>query len=266
MLSYRATLDVPSATARTVARWLSAHRRAHDVRPHQRAATCWVQAVMLLRWLIEATAVAALARDARISPATAYRYLHEALDVVASQAPDLIEVITQLREQGEPFVCLDGTLIRTDRVAARNPSTGHHLWYSGKHKAFGGNVQVITDHPGHPVWVSPVEPGSTHDLTATRTHVLPALYKAAWQGMITLADKGYTGSGIGVLTPVKGPSPCPDDATYNHIHSALRSPAERANAMLKHLKALQRVTLDPKAITTITATALVIINLNKDTW
>ena len=32
-----------------------------------------------------------------------------------------------------------------------------------------------------------------------------------------------TGSGIGVLTPVKGPSPCPDDATYNHIHSALRS-------------------------------------------
>lgn len=63
MLSYRATLDVPSATARTVARWLSAHRRAHDVRPHQRAATCWVQAVMLLRWLIEATAVAALARE-----------------------------------------------------------------------------------------------------------------------------------------------------------------------------------------------------------
>ena len=116
------------------------------------------------------------------------------------------------------------------------------------------------------MWVSPVEPGSTHDLTAARTHVLPALYKAAWQGMITLADKGYTGSGIGVLTPVKGPSPCPDDATYNHIHSALRSPAERANAMLKHLKALQRVTLDPRAITTITATALVIINLNKDTW
>ena len=35
--------------------------------------------------------MAALARDARISPATAYRYLHEALDVVASQAPDLID-------------------------------------------------------------------------------------------------------------------------------------------------------------------------------
>ncbi len=67
MLSYRATLDVPSATARTVARWLSAHRRAHDVRPHQRAATCWVQAVMLLRWLIEATAVAEPVKDFVIS-------------------------------------------------------------------------------------------------------------------------------------------------------------------------------------------------------
>lgn len=182
--------------------------------------------------------------------------------MVASQAPDLIEVITRLREQGEPFVCLDGTLIRTDRVAQKGLS-GTHLWYSGKHKAFGGNVQVLTDRTGHSVWVSPVEPGSTHDLTAARAHVLPALYKAAWQGMATLADKGYTGSGIGVLTPVKGTSPCPDDATYNHIHAALRSPAERANAMLKHFKALQRVTLDPRTITTITATALVIINLNK---
>ena len=29
--------------------------------------------------------------------------------------------------------------------------------------------------------------------------------QATNQGMITLADKGYTGSGIGVLIPVKGP-------------------------------------------------------------
>ncbi|WP_159438532.1 hypothetical protein [Actinomyces mediterranea] len=46
---------------------------------------------------------------------------------------------------------LDGTLIRTDRVATRNPGTGHHLWYSGKHKAFGGNIEVLTDHTGFPV-------------------------------------------------------------------------------------------------------------------
>ena len=63
--------------------------------------------------------------------------------------------------------------------------------------------------------------------------------------------------------PVKGTRPCPDDATHNHIHTTLRKPAERADAHLKHLKALQRATRDPGAITTITATALVIIHLDK---
>ncbi|MDO4242804.1 MAG: transposase family protein [Actinomyces sp.] len=127
------------------------------------------------------------------------------------------------------------------------------------HKAFGGNVQVLTDHTGLPVWVWPVAPGSTHDITAARAHVLPALYKAAADGMPTLADTGYTGSGAGVLTPVKGTRPCPDDATFNHLHTALRAPAARANAMLKHFKALRHVSLDPLTITTITAAVLAIM-------
>lgn len=265
MLSYRATLNVPRATASTISRWLAAHRRTHDIRPWQRAATPWVQTVMLLRWLIEATDIAGLARDAGVSPATAYRYLHEALQVVADKAPDLPEVLQTLKDQAEPFVCLDGTLIRTDRVAART-QRGNHLWYSGKHKAFGGNVQVVTDHTGFPVWVSPVEPGSTHDVAAARQHALPALYRAASQGLETLADKGYVGAGAGVLTPVKGTRPCPDDATYNRIQTALRAPAERANAMFKQFKALRHVSLDPSTITNIAATALVIITLHRGTW
>jgi hypothetical protein len=48
------------------------------------------------------------------------------------------------------------------------------------------------------VWVSRVEPGSTHDLTAARAHALPALYPAAAAGLATLADKGYQGAGIGI--------------------------------------------------------------------
>jgi len=126
---------VPVATARTVSRWIATHRKTHDVRPWQRAATSWVQAVMLLRWLIDATDVTAVARDAGVSPATAYRYLHEALDVVSSKAPDLPDVLRTLKDEGEPFVRLDGTVILTDRVAERDPDTGYHLWYSGKHKA-----------------------------------------------------------------------------------------------------------------------------------
>ena len=48
-VSYRATLDVPIATVRTISGRLTAHRRTHDAQPHQRAATTWVQAVVVLR-------------------------------------------------------------------------------------------------------------------------------------------------------------------------------------------------------------------------
>ena len=131
VLSYPATLDVPESIAHTICLWLAAHRRAHDARPWQRAATCRVQAVLLLRWMVAGTALTTLARDSKVSRATAYRYLHEALGVIADRAPDLPEVLDRLRRSKEPFVCLDGTLIRTDRVAQRNPDTGRHLWYSG---------------------------------------------------------------------------------------------------------------------------------------
>ena len=106
-----------------------------------------------------------------------------------------------------------------------------------------------------------MEPGSTHDPAAARLHVPPALYRSAWPGMPVLADKGHQGAGIGVPAPTKNPCPTPDEQTRNSLLSALRAPAERANAMFKHFKALQRVSLDPAAITTIMAAALVIITL-----
>ena len=123
---------------------------------------------------------------------------------------------------------------------------------------------MVMDHTGFPVRTGPVEPGSTHDLTAARLHVLPALYRSAWLGMPVLADKGYQGAGIGVLTPTKNPCPTPDEETRNNPLSAMRAPAERANAMFKHFRALQRVSLDPAAITAIMAAALVIITLWHD--
>ncbi len=79
---------------------------------------------------------------------------------------------------GWSHVSLDGTLIEIDRVARRNEH-GHHLWYSGKHKTQGGNVQIVADPAGFPVWSAPVEPGSVHDITAARAHCLGALYAAA---------------------------------------------------------------------------------------
>ena len=105
---------------------MTAHRRAHDIRPHQRACTTRVQAVLVLRWLKDGTDVRALARDAGVSQATGYRYLHGALEVIAQRAPnDITDVLDRLRRDGEPFVCLDGTLVRTGRVTARPQARTH---------------------------------------------------------------------------------------------------------------------------------------------
>ena len=87
-------------------------------------------------------------------------------------------------------------------------------------------MQVLTDHTGFPVWTAPVEPGSTHDITAARTHALPALYRAASLEMPTLADKGYTGAGIGIKVAANNSEPDPDTRWRNALITSMRAPAE----------------------------------------
>jgi hypothetical protein len=130
-----------------------------------------------------------------MSTATGYRHLHEGIDVMAAQAPGLHQVLQPGRAAGWSPVTLDGTLIATDRCRTKSPDTGHDLWYSGKHKAHGGNVQVVCDPSAFPVAVSDVQPGSMHDLAAARaTGFLGALHAAAarlgdprWSTMVPTA-------------------------------------------------------------------------------
>ncbi|WP_395577501.1 transposase family protein, partial [Streptomyces sp. BK79] len=103
-----------------------------------------------------------LATGFGIGVATVYRYIREAVDVLAALAPTLAEAMDIARTKA--FVILDGTLLPIDRIAADTP------YYSGKHKRHGMNVQVLTDPFGQLLWASPALPGSTHDLTAARTH------------------------------------------------------------------------------------------------
>lgn len=52
-VSCRATLGVPVSTARSISGWLEAYRKAHDIRPSQRAATNWIRVLLALhahRW------------------------------------------------------------------------------------------------------------------------------------------------------------------------------------------------------------------------
>ncbi len=114
------------------------------------------------------------------------------------------------------------------------------------------------------MWSSPVEPGSVHDLTAARTHCLGALYKAAADGVPTLADKGYEGSGIGVHTPVKGRSLGVENRSYNMLLTAVRAIGERANAELKERRAcLRRIRLCPRKIGSIVVAATILSTLQR---
>jgi hypothetical protein len=231
-VSHRASLNVSAPVLKAVTGWIARHRRRPGTRPAQRAGTVHIQ-VLVLRWLRHRLDVRTLALAAGVSIATAYRYLHEALDVIAAQAPKLPDVLARASAADLAFLCLDGTLVPTDRVAGR-AEDGHHLWYFGsKHHAFGGSVQVLTDPGGFPLWISAVRPGSTHDLTAARELVLPALYPHAARGLPVLADKGYTGAGVGIYVPIKHQPDGPlhaDNRCYNSLITALRARTERGNA------------------------------------
>ncbi|MFF8925589.1 transposase family protein [Streptomyces koyangensis] len=266
MVTYAATLDVPRHLVVYLSRLLAAHRRSLNTPRGSRALGTFRQAVLVLRWFRERGCVHCLARDADISQATGYRYYHEGIDVLAAQAPDLHEVLDRCSGEEMSHVILDGMLVESDRAAGVRDN-GNDLWFSQKHKSFGGNVQFLSAPDGTPLWVSDVTPGSTPDITAARQHVLPALYKAAADGLPTLADKGYIGAGIGIRVPVRRPRGKPERAldadtrTTNALIRGLRVLGERTAAELKERwRTLKRITLSPRRIGDIARAALVLNN------
>ncbi|TQI94273.1 transposase family protein [Amycolatopsis cihanbeyliensis] len=267
MIAYRAILDVPRELAWFLSRLLHAERRERGTRRGSRALTCFRQAVFGLRWFRDNRDVAALARDHRISRATGYRYLTEVIEVLAAQAPDLHDALCQAKAYGAPHLVLDGTVFSTDRLGEKTTSVkGEQIdaWYSGKARKSGGNVQALMDPDGFPLWVSEVEPGSVHDLTAARDQVLGALYWAASRlDLSTLADPGYEGAGIGVHTPIKQPANGraldADARTYNALLRSLRCLGERGFALLTgRWRSLRHLTTSPRRIDDIVQAALVL--------
>ena len=266
MITYRATLDVSRELVTFTARLLLAERRRRGTPRGSRALTCFWQAVLGVRWFRGDTAIDALARDHQISRATACRYVDEVIEVLAAEAPDLPEALARSRADGLAFVILDGKVIPADRCREKTESVkggAIDLWYSGKAHRHGGNVQAVTRGDGFPLWLSPVEPGSVHDITAARVHALPALYRAAASDLPTLADLGYEGAGIGIKVPAKQPPDGRDldlgNRTRNALQRSLRCLGERGFALLtQRWRTLQHVTASPSKITGIAQAALVL--------
>lgn len=266
VVTYRAILDVPREAVLFLSRLLAAERALRGTRNRTRALTCYQQAIMTLRHFRDGTDPATLARDHGIGRSTGYRYIDEATDVLADQAPDLHHALQEAHEAGVPHLVLDGMVVPTDRCLEKTTNVKGQsidLWYSGKAHHHGGNVQGIMQPDGFPVFISEVEPGSVNDLPAARAHVLGALYAWAAKGLPTLADLGYQGAGIGIITPVKQPSDGPplalDNRTHNKLQRGMRCLGERGFALLtQRWRLLRHITASPSKIGGIARAALVL--------
>jgi hypothetical protein len=152
-------------------------------------------ALLVVAYLRKGETYADLAGGFAVGTTTVYRYVREALDLLAAMAPTLAQAIEVAR--GKAYVILDGTLLRIDRVGMTGGRD--RPYYSGKHKCHGVNVQVIADPAGRPIWVSPALPWARHDMGAAREYgIVDAITDAAVRA---LADTAYQGGGPAIRVP-----------------------------------------------------------------
>jgi hypothetical protein len=235
VLFYRAALPLSRQTLTFVSGIIRGHRASigslwRKLNPGQ-------QALLVLAYLRKGETFAELAAGFGVGTATAWRYVREAVTLLAARAPKLPAALAAARKAGHAFVVIDGTLIPIDRVAADRP------FHSGKHRRHGMNLQVISSPHGEILWVSGPLPGAVHDLTAARIWGILRELEAA--GLIVLADKGYIGAGEPVITPYRGRNKPASQKAANSAHAKLRAPGERANAQLKTWGILRKLRCCP---------------------
>jgi len=233
MLFYRAALPLSRQALSFAAGIIRRHRSS--IGSFWRKLNPGQQALLVLVHLGKGEPFAQVAAGFGVGTATAWRYVTETVALLAARAPKLRQAVRAVVTSGYPYAVLDGTLIRTDRVAADRP------FFSGKHHCHGMNLQVIAGPAGQLLWVSGALPGSVHDM------------KAAWiwgiepelaAGLVTLADKGYQGAAHAKV-PYRGRGKPESQKEANRAHAKLRAPGERANAQLKAWKILTRLRCCP---------------------
>ena len=119
MLVHPSAIDLSSRTLQHLSILLAGHRRRIGSR--RRRLTCGRQALLVLAHLRCGDTHARLAAGFRVGIATVYRYIREAVDLLASLAPTLEQAMQTVRKKA--YVILDGTLLLIDRIAADRPTT-----------------------------------------------------------------------------------------------------------------------------------------------
>jgi hypothetical protein len=121
VLVYPSSIDLSSRTLRHLTRQLAARQR--EIGTRWRRLTAGRQALLALAHLRCGDTYAQLAAGFGIGIATVYRYIREAIEVLAALAPSVAEVMRTA--SAKAYVILDGTLLPIDRIAADTP------YYSG---------------------------------------------------------------------------------------------------------------------------------------
>ncbi|NJQ05571.1 transposase family protein [Streptomyces lonarensis] len=239
-------LDVSSSALRLLSTEL--RRRRVVIGTRWRRLNTGRQALLTLAHLRNGHPYAQLAAGFGIGTTTAYRYIAEAVEVLAALAPSLAKAARTA--SAKAFVLLDGTLLPTDRIAADRP------FYSGKHKEHGMNVQVLADPFGRLLWASPALPGAVHDIRAAREHgivdALTEIGSACW------ADKGDRGAGGTVRTPYWGrwDTLSAGQQAVNRSHAKIRALVEQAVATLKSWRLLRKLRCSTTRITALVQAVL----------
>ncbi|MFC8232272.1 transposase family protein [Streptomyces sp. NPDC057284] len=246
MLVYPSGIDVSSSALRFLPDRLSAQRRQSGTR--WRRLSAGRQALLALAHLRCGHTYAQLAAGFGVGTTTAYRYVAEAVKLLAALAPNLRAAVKAASRKA--FVILDETLLPIDRIASDRP------YYSGKHKKHGMNVQVITDPFGRLLWASAALPGAVHDIKAARTHgIIDVLADA---DLPCWADRGYQGAGGTVRVPFRGKhrNLSVGQQAVNVAHAHIRAVGEQAMATLKGWRLLRKLRCSTTRITSLVQAVL----------
>src|SRR5437764_13289385 len=123
LLTYVASIPLSTRTLVYLSDLIRARR--NQVGSRWRRLDAGRQALLVLAHLRNGDTYSRLAAGFGIGVATVYRYVREAVDLLAAHAPDLRQVITAATRFW--YLILDGTLIHIDRMAEDRP------YYPGKH-------------------------------------------------------------------------------------------------------------------------------------
>ncbi|SFO54484.1 Helix-turn-helix of DDE superfamily endonuclease [Pseudonocardia ammonioxydans] len=112
MLSYPSGMTVSSRALGLLADALRAHRNQRATR--WRKLSAGRQALLVMAYLRKGETYADLACGFKVGTSTVYRYVREALALLAAMAPTLEQAIEVAARKA--YVIVDGSLLRIDRV------------------------------------------------------------------------------------------------------------------------------------------------------